>query len=87
MGLAVAALVGREQPRAVARLGDVGPHRLPVLRRRDGRGVLRRSLERRNRCLSELETALARLGVAVGEPERARKQLEAWSLGGATSRT
>ena len=42
MGLAAlaAALVGWEQPRAVARLGGVGPHRLPVLRGRDGRGVL-----------------------------------------------
>ncbi len=34
-------------------------------------------LERRNRCLSELETALERLGVAVANAERARKQLEA----------
>ena len=34
-------------------------------------------LEKRNRSLSELETALARLGLAVADVERARKQLEA----------
>src|SRR6476619_107919 len=33
-----------EQPRAVARLGGVGPRRLPVLRCCGGRDVLRRSL-------------------------------------------
>ena len=33
-------------------------------------------LERRNRGISELETALARLGVAVADAERARKLLE-----------
>ena len=41
-------------------------------------------LERRQRGLSELETALARLGAPVAAAERARRQLEAlnrlWEL-------
>src|SRR3954462_6391219 len=69
MGLAVlaATLVGREQPRAVVRLGHVGVHRLSVLGGRDGRGVLRRSLGEDTRDLGELGNwELATLAVGVG---------------------
>ena len=69
MGLAVLAaiLVGREQPRAVVRLGHVGVHRLSVLRGRDGRGVLRRSLGEEARDLGELGIGnLAALAIGVG---------------------
>jgi hypothetical protein len=54
---AVAVLVGLEQPRSAARVGDVGVDRLPVLRRRDGRGVLHRSMGDDARQFGELGKA------------------------------
>ena len=59
--------MGSLEPRAVARLGDVGVHRLPVLRGRDGRGVLRRSLGKEARDAGELGVGdLAALAISVG---------------------
>jgi hypothetical protein len=58
------------QPRAVARLGHVCPRRLPVLRRRDGRGVLHRRLGKEARDLGKLGIRnLAALAIGVGGAE------------------
>ena len=49
------------------RLGDIGPHRLPILRCRDDWGVLRRSLCEDTRDLGELGNCeLAALAVGLG---------------------
>ena len=58
---------GLPAPRERVGLGGVGLHRPPVLRRRDGRGVLRRSLGEEARDLGELGIGdLAALAVGVG---------------------
>ena len=72
VGLAVA-LVGLEQPRAVARLGHIGPDRL--LRRHDGRGVLHRRLGEEAGRLGELGVGvLAALAVGVGSADAGNAQ-------------
>ena len=50
---AVTVLAGLEQPGSAAGVGYVGLDRLPVLRRRDGRGVLHRCLGDHTRQLGE----------------------------------
>src|SRR4051794_18134272 len=77
VGLAVlaAALVGWEQPRAVARLSDVGPRRLTVLRRHYGRGVSHRRLGEEAGRLGELGVGvLAALAIGVGSADAGNAQ-------------